>query len=95
MKIAFDRTAESELASQIDYMIEQGAGRAGRRLEQRLIHFLQNTIVRYPRSGTFVAHRDLWETWVPHTRFVIWYRFTTDELQVVRLWHSSQDRQRS
>ena len=40
MKIVFDRKAESELASQIDYMIEQGAGRAGRRLEQRLIHFL-------------------------------------------------------
>jgi len=95
MKVVFDRQAESDLADQLDYMIAQGAASAGRRLEQRLLSFIDRTLANYPRSGTFVAHRDLWETWVPRTRFIIWYRFTAAELQVVRVWHASQDRQRS
>lgn len=94
MKIAIAPRARRDLASQLGYLVDQGAASAARRLERRLTAFLNNTLARYPRSGAFIAHRDLWETWVPRTRLVVWYRFTADELQVVRVWHSSQDRQR-
>lgn len=95
MKVVFDREAERDLADQIDYLIARGAGAAGRRLEQRLLSFIDRTLAHYPRSGTFTGHRGLWETWVPRTRFIIWYRFTANELQIVRGWHASQDRQGS
>ena len=29
---------------------------------------------------------------MPGTRLVLWYRFTRGELQIVRVWHSAQDR---
>jgi hypothetical protein len=35
---------------------------------------------------------NIWETWIPGTRLVVWYRFTADELQIIRIWHSAQDR---
>ena len=94
MKIIIAPRARRDLANQLGYLVDQGATPAARRLEQRLTTFLNGTVARYPRSGAFIAQRDLWETWVPRTRFVIWYRFTADELQIVRVWHSSQDRQR-
>ncbi len=95
MKVLFDREAENELAQQLDYLISQEAAPAARRLEQRLSHYIETTIARYPRSGRFIQHRGLWETWVPRTRIVIWYRFTIDELQIVRIWHAAQNRERT
>ena len=29
---------------------------------------------------------------MPGTRLVVWYRFTEEELQIIRLWHAAQDR---
>ena len=43
-------------------------------------------------TGRQVPNRDVWETWVPGTRLVVWYRFTDTELQVIHIWHSAQDR---
>jgi plasmid stabilization system protein ParE len=87
--------ARRDLARQFDYLIEHDAASAARRLEQRLSNFVEHTLGAHPRAGIYLAHRDLWETWVPRTRFVVWYRFTDTELQIVRVWHTSQDRHRS
>lgn len=95
MKIVFDREAEIELARQLDYLISQDAAPAARRLQQRLSHYIETTIALYPRLGRFIEHRNLWEAWAPRTRIVIWYRFTTAELQIVRIWHASQNRERT
>ena len=94
MKIVIAPRARRDLANQLGYLVDHGATRAAHRLERRLTSFLNNTVARYPRTGTFIAQRDLWESWVPDTRLVIWYRFTAHELQVVRVWHASQDRQK-
>ncbi len=94
MKIVIAPRARRDLANQLGYLVDQGAMPAARSLERRLTNFLNNTVACYPRSGTFVAYRELWETWVPRTRFVIWYRFTADALQIVRVWHASQNRHR-
>ena len=72
-----DRQAEADLQSQLDYLIERGAVEAAERLA---------------RTGIFLDYRGLWETWIPRTRLVLWYRFTDIELQVPRIWHTSQDR---
>lgn len=92
MNIVIAPRARRDLSIQFAYLVDQGAAAAARRLERRLTSFLTKTVARYPRAGTFIAHRDLWETWVPRTRLVVWYRFTSDELQIVRVWHAAQDR---
>ena len=92
MKIVIAPSARRDRAHQWGYLIEQGAARAAVRLERRLTAFLTNTLAAYPRTGTYIGVRDLWETWVPKTRLVVWYRFTADELQIVRVWHTAQDR---
>jgi plasmid stabilization system protein ParE len=92
MRITVAPAARRDLERQLSYLIDQNAATAARRLEQRLVTFVERTLAAYPRVGTFLDHRNLWEIWIPGTRLVLWYRFTSDELQLVRVWHSAQDR---
>ena len=92
MNIVLAPRARQELANQLGYLIDKGAITAARRLEQRLTSYITNTLSRFPRSGNYITHRALWECWVPGTRLIVWYRFTTEEMQIVRVWHSAQDR---
>ena len=92
MKIIIAPRARRELGNQLGYLVDQGSIASARRLERRISTFLADTLSRHPRFGNFIAERDIWETWIPGTRIVIWYRFTDEELQVVRVWHTSQNR---
>jgi len=87
-----DRQAEADLQVQLDYLMEHGAVDAAERLSARIKAFLRDYLAVYPATGIFLDHRGLWETWVPGTRLVVWYRFTDTELQVARIWHTAQDR---
>ena len=87
-----DRQAEADLRAQLDYLIERGAVSAAERLAERVKSFLRDFLTVYPATGVFLDHRGLWETWVPRTKLVLWYRFTDAELQVARIWHTSQNR---
>jgi plasmid stabilization system protein ParE len=87
-----DRQAEADLQSQLDYLIEHGAVGAAERLSKRVKAFLHDFLTTYPSTGVFLDHRGLWETWIPRTKLVLWYRFTDTELQVARIWHTSRDR---
>ena len=93
MNIVIAPRARRELGNQLGYLVDRGAIARARWLEQRLTHYLAHTVAPYPRTGTFLAHRDLWEMWVPRTPFVVWYRFSETELQIVRLWNAAQNRQ--
>jgi plasmid stabilization system protein ParE len=95
MRIVFDPRAADELVSQIEYLIEHNALQAAVRLAMRCNAFFENFLARHPRTGKHIVERDIWETWIPGTRLVIWYRFTEDELQIIRIWHAAQDRERS
>ena len=88
-----DRQAEADLQAQLDYLIERGAVSAAERLSARVKAFLRDHLTIYPATGIFLDHRNLWETWIPRTRLVVWYRFTDTELQVARIWHTARDRQ--
>lgn len=93
MKITFDPVAAEDLERQLDYLISLKALGAAIRLEARVTAFLEQFLATHPRSGKHVAEASIWETWVPGTRLVIWYRFTTTEIQVLRIWHSAQNRE--
>jgi plasmid stabilization system protein ParE len=87
-----DRQAEADLQAQLDYLMEHGAIEVAEKLSTRVRSFLRDFLAVYPSTGVFLHHRGLWETWIPRTRLVLWDRFTETELQVARIWHTSQDR---
>jgi len=94
MRITFDPRAAVELEAQIDYLIERDALVAAARLKARCDDFFEKFLAHHPRTGKFIAERQIWEIWIPGTRLVVWYRFTQDELQIIRIWHAAQDRGR-
>lgn len=92
MKITFDPRAADDLLAQLTYLVSKDAPTAARQLDARVTSFLETFLVRHPRAGKYVAKARLWETWIPGTRLILWYRFTDSELQVVRVWHAAQNR---
>ena len=92
---AFAPRAQRDLQSQIDYLNDQCAFDAADHLLARIEQFVAHFLILHPKTGIFINHRELWETWVPQTRLVLWYRFTDTTLEIARVWHTSQDRQRS
>lgn len=94
MRITFDPQAAVDLETQIDYLIDRNATQAAGRLKLRCEQFFENFLSRHPRTGKYVAEKAIWETWIPGTRLVVWYRFTSAELQIIRIWHVAQDRGR-
>ena len=93
MTVVLSQRASHDLDSQIQYLIDQQAARAARRLHARVITFLRQTLATHPHIGIEVEHRDLRELWIPGTKFVIWYRVNDQTIEIARLWHTSQDRQ--
>lgn len=91
----FAPRARRDLRLQINWLNDQGAFDAADRLLVRIEDFVSQFLTLHPRTGTFLAHRDLWETWVPQTRLVLWYRFTASTVEIARVWHTSQHRQGS
>lgn len=94
MRIRLDPRAAEELASQIAYLIDNHALLAAARLKARCDAFFETFLARHPRAGKYMAEKDIWETWIPGTRLVVWYRCTSEELQIIRIWHAAQDRGR-
>jgi len=88
----FAPAARRDLQSQIDYLNDRYAFDAADRLVVRVESFIVKFLTNQPQSGVFLAHRELWECWIPRTRLVLWYRFTDTELEVARVWHTSQNR---
>ena len=93
MKVTIAPRARRELGTQLGYLVDRGAVARARWLENRLSHYLSTTVAAYPRTGTYLTHRDLWETWIPGTRLVVWYVFDDQAVTVVAVWHTAQDRQ--
>ena len=89
-----DTEAEADLARQLDYLASHGAFGAADRLIDTMESFLTDQLCVRPRRRS-LQERDLWEVWIPGTKLVLWYRFNDAKLEVVRIWHTSQDRQGS
>lgn len=92
MKITLAPQAAVELESQFNYLIDRGARVAAARLRDRCDTYFEHILARHPRSGKHIQERDIWEVWIPGTRLVVWYRIRQEELQILRIWHSAQNR---
>jgi len=85
--------AARQLNNQIDYLLDRDASMAARELCRRVSGFVANTLTTYPASSKYIAERDLWESWIPGTKLIVWYRFDPELLTVISFCHTSQDRE--
>lgn len=92
MKVVLSPRAIRDLDNQIQFLLDHHAKKAARDLKTRVMTFLRETLSSTPHFGVFVEHRNLFETWIPETKLVIWYRITDGRIEIARFWHTSQDR---
>ena len=96
MKVVYTAVARRHIASQIGHLVDQGAVAPARRLRTRIASFVKNFLARHPRASRHIPERDIYETWIPRTPYVILYRVddASDTLTILALFHTSQDRSR-
>lgn len=94
MKVVYTPTARRQIEAQLTYLVDRNATRAAERLRNRITSFVTGFLVRHPRASRFIAERNLFETWIPRTPYVVLYRVddSADTLTVLALFHSAQDR---
>jgi plasmid stabilization system protein ParE len=88
----FSQSAAAALDNQINYLISVNAHQAARALESRVKTFLSETLCQFPFAGSYIAERDVYESWIPGTRMVVWYKVFDNEIVVAMVWHTSQSR---
>lgn len=93
MKVVYTPTAARQIESQIAYLVSQGAGRAAVAARQRITTFVSDFLAIYPRTGRLIPEKEIYEIWIPRTRYILFYRVEDeDTLRVLALFHSAQDR---
>jgi plasmid stabilization system protein ParE len=88
----FTDEASIKLDAQIDYLIARHAERAAKTLSTRVDQFLNRTLCNYPATGKFLENQNLWESWIPGTRLVLWYQFDDDVLTIISVCNTSEGR---
>lgn len=91
-RLMFDPQATEDLINQRRYLVDQDLRDAADELELTIVTYLARTIATFPEIGHPSGRTDVLECIIPHTRWVAWYLHTDDELYVVDLWHTSEDR---
>ena len=91
LPVILSREAAEQLDAQLRYLRSKGANQAANEFGRRVMQFLTRHLAEFPRSGRHLADRDLWETWIPRTRLILWYRIEPDHVAVATVWHSAQD----
>jgi len=80
------------LDNYIDYLISEGAVEPATRLSERFFSYIKTFLAIYPATGSFIFERNLYEVWISGTRLIVWYRFDDETLEIIDIWHTSQDR---
>ena len=95
MTVRFSTHATDQLSSQLEYLLSKGAIEPARALRHRVLTFADDFLAVHPKAGTYIPERDIFEIWIPRTRFVLLYRIENDrDVRILALFHSSQDRAR-
>jgi plasmid stabilization system protein ParE len=94
MIVKVDELAEKQLEKYIQYLRNEHANQAADDLIDSFEWFIDTVLVTFPTMGQLTERDDLFETFIPDTRLVIWYVFNSDILTIVDIWHESQDRKK-
>ena len=93
MRVVYTPTAVRHIESQLEYLMSKGAVRAAVAARDRITTFVTDFLSRYPRTGRLIPESNIYEIWIPGTRYVIFYRVEVGNvLRILALFHTSQDR---
>lgn len=93
MKVLFTETAASQIETQIAYIATEGSVDAALRVKDRILSFIYGFLTVYPKASRFIEEKAFYETMIPRTNFVLFYRLEEpDILRVLALFHARQKR---
>jgi len=91
MKVVFTPTAVRQLENQLAYLVSKGAQRAASATRERISTFINDFLAVYPGTGRPIPEKQIYEIWIPRTRYVVFYRIEAGETLRI-LFHTAQDR---
>jgi plasmid stabilization system protein ParE len=94
MKVVITPMAQVQLEHQLGFGIDRHGLVTAQKTFARVERFFATTLVDYPRTGTFLPDKRLYESFIPRTPFIVIYRIEA-EAQIVRVlgfFHHAQDR---
>jgi plasmid stabilization system protein ParE len=92
MRVVYTPTAARQIESQIAFLVGQNADQAAVAARERM-GFIGDFLTRHPRTGRFIPKKQIYEIWIPRTRYVVFYRVDNhDTLRILALFHTPQDR---
>ena len=94
MDVVLSAEAAEQLEAQVRNLRNANALKAAADLSRRVMAVLIWHLAEFPRTGRHLPRLDLWETWIPGTKLIEWYRIETDHRAIATVWHASQDRSR-
>lgn len=89
MKLKWSPLAERDLCEAIEF-IAQDNPRAADLTEDRVLDAAQ-TLIDHPRKGRPGRRAGTREWMAPHTPYLLIYRQTAGELEIVRVWHTNRE----
>jgi len=94
MKIILSLRAEAEIEDKFEYGAERFGDAIAERTFTRVRHMIFQTIPAQPEAATYDEDRDLFERVIPHTPFVVIYRYNAqdEEITVLALFGQSENR---
>ena len=91
MKVVYVPRAERQIANHLARGIERFGARDAARTIRRLRSYVRLTLAQYPKTSRYHPSIDAYESWVPGTPFVIYYRIELAIIRVVAVFHHGQD----
>jgi len=91
MSVIYSPEFQRQIASQYEYGLQRFGSTTATKTYRKTISYIENTIQAYPRTGHWRADIACFQTWVPKTPFVIFYRTAGADLEVLALFNGSQD----
>jgi plasmid stabilization system protein ParE len=94
MNLVIAPRAEQDIKGQLEFGVRTFGRETAERTLEKIFDFLEGVLVQFPRSGNFNPETKTFETWIPKTPFVVFYRLDQqkNDLIVVALFHHAQDR---
>ena len=94
MKVVVTPRAEADIEHQHTWGVRRYGKHTADRTYRRVAQFIEGTIAHRPRTGSCIKPPDIYESWIPRTPSIVYYRVedATDTVWVLALLHHAQDR---
>ena len=91
MKLVWLRKAQYDLSSIEQYYSEVASKRVSAKLLQTIVTSAK-LLQEHPYIGSISEDEDILEWHIPKTSYTLPYRIVNDEIQILRVFHQSQDK---